>query len=78
MPLGLDFAAGKEKVNMPSATQWTIASDLKNKVVYYHTMYNRTIRKIDMNTIDFATVPFQFSPLDDVKTETIIPVQIGQ
>ncbi len=78
VPFGTAFAPGKEPVKMPSATQWTIASDLKNKVIYYHTMYNRTIRKIDMNTIDFATVPFQFSPLDDVKTETIIPVQIGQ
>ena len=77
VPFGTAFAPGKEPVKMPSATQWTIASDLKNKVIYYHTMYNRTIRKIDMNTIDFATVPFQFSPLDDVKRETIIPVQIN-
>ena len=62
---------------MPSGTQWTIASDLANKVLYYHTMYNRTIRKIDMNEINFETVPFQFAPLDDVKRETIIPVQIN-
>ncbi len=77
VPLGLDFAPGKAKTNMPSGTQWTIASDLKNKVIYYHTMYNRTIRKIDMNAINFETVPFQSSPLDDVKVETIIPVQIN-
>lgn len=78
VPFGTAFAKGKEPVNMPSATQWTIASDLKNKVVYYHTMYNRTIRKIDMGVIDFATIPFQYGPLDDVKTETIIPVFITQ
>ncbi len=78
VPLGLDFAAGKAPVKMPSATQWTIANDLKNKILYYHTMFNRTIRKIDMNNINFETVPFQFSPLDDVKTETMIPVQINE
>lgn len=78
VPFGTAFAQGREPVKMPSATQWTIASDLKNKVVYYHTMYNRTIRKIDMNDINFETVPFQYAPLDDVKVETIIPVQINQ
>ena len=75
-PFGLAFAAGKAPVQMPSATQWTIASDLKNKAIYYHTMFNRTIRKIDLSKIDFASVPFQFSPLDDVKTETIISIQV--
>lgn len=77
VPFGTAFAPGREPVKMPSATQWTIASDLKNKVIYYHTMYNRTIRKIDMSEINFETVPFQYSPLDDVKTETIVPVQIN-
>ncbi len=76
VPFGTAFAPGREPVKMPSATQWTIASDLKNKTVYYHTMYNRTLRKIDMNNINFETVPFQSGPLDDVKRETIIPVQI--
>jgi choloylglycine hydrolase len=78
VPFGTAFAKGREPVKMPSATQWTIASDLKNKVVYYHTMYNRTIRKIDMGAINFTTVPFQYGPLDDAKAEMIIPVQITQ
>lgn len=73
----LDVPIFDTKTNMPSATQWTIATDLKNKIIYYHTMYNRTIRKIDMNAINFETVPFQFAPLDDTKRETIIPVQIN-
>jgi len=77
VPFGTAFAPGREPVKMPSATQWTIASDLKNKVIYYHTMFNRTIRRIDMNAINFDTVPMQSGPLDDVKVETIIPVQIN-
>jgi choloylglycine hydrolase len=72
----LDVPIFDTKTNMPSATQWTIATDLQNKVIYYHTMYNRTIRKIDFADINFETVPFQFSALDDVKRETMIPIQI--
>ncbi|MBQ8294451.1 MAG: choloylglycine hydrolase family protein [Alphaproteobacteria bacterium] len=76
VPLGVQFAVGRAPNNMPSATQWTVATDLANKVIYYHTMYNRTIRSIDMKNIDFATVPFQYHPLDTAKRQTIVPVQI--
>lgn len=78
VPLGTEFPVGKAPVNMPSATQWTIATDLTNKKIYYHTMYNRTIRSIDMNEIDFETVSYQYYPLDETKAETIIPVEIKQ
>ena len=76
VPLGTEFPVGKAPFNMPSATQWTIATDMKDRVIYYHTMYNRTIRSIDLNKIDFANVPFQYAPLDETKQETIIPIQI--
>lgn len=76
VPLGTEFPVGKVPVNMPSATQWTIATDMHDKIIYYNTMYNRTLRSIDLNKIDFATVPFQSKPLDITKAETIIPVQI--
>lgn len=76
VPLGTEFPVGKTPFNMPSATQWTIATDMKDRVIYYHTMYNRTIRSIDLNKIDFANVPFQYAPLDETKQETIIPIQI--
>ena len=76
VPLGVQFAVGKEPNNMPSATQWTIATDLKNRMIYYHTMYNRTIRSINMAEINFETVPYQWHPLDTTKQQTIIPAQI--
>lgn len=76
VPLGVQFAVGKEPNNMPSATQWTIATDLKNRMIYYHTMYNRTIRSINMAGINFETVPYQWHPLDTTKQQTIIPAQI--
>ena len=76
VPLGVDFNTGKMIADMPSATQWTIATDLGNKVIYYHTMYNRTIRSIDMRDIDFANVKFQYAPLDTARVQTIIPVKV--
>ncbi len=76
VPLGVQFPVNSAPNNMPAATQWTVATDLKNMTIYYHTMYNRTIRSIDMKNIDFTTVPFQYHPLDTAKRQTIIPVQI--
>lgn len=76
VPTGVQFAVGRAPNNMPSATQWTIATDLKNMVIYYHTMYDRTVRSIDMSAIDFGAVAFQTHPLDASKNPTIVPVQI--
>ena len=76
VPLGVEFDAGRATNNMPSATQWTIATDLGGRVIYYHTMYNRTIRSIDMSKIDFANVAFQYGPLDTAKVQTIIPIKV--
>ena len=76
IPSGVEYAVGKSPTDMPAATQWTVATDLKNKIIYYHTMYNRTIRSIDMKNIDFATVQFQYHPLDIEKQQTIFSVKI--
>lgn len=76
VPLGVQFTNAQAPNDMPSATQWTVATDLQNMIIYYHTMYNRTIRSIDMKSIDFATVLFQYHPLDIAKRQTIVPVQI--
>lgn len=78
VPFGTDFPLGKNKFDMPSATQWTIASDITNRIIYYHTMFNRTIRRIDMNQIDFTNVPYQFHPLDETQKETIFDVKVNQ
>ncbi len=76
VPLGIQFGVGAAPNNMPAATQWTIATDLTNRKVYYHTMYNRTLRSIDMDKIDFANVKYQWHPLDERQVETIVPVTI--
>ncbi len=78
VPFGTTQAAKEGKFDMPSATQWTIASDITNRKIYYHTMFDRTIRRIDMNKIDFETVPFQYHPLDNVRAETVFDVAIDR
>jgi choloylglycine hydrolase len=61
---------------MPSATQITIATDLQNRRLYYRTMYNSTIRSIDLNTIDFDRVNFQVETLENSREEPIERLEI--
>ena len=39
-----------------SATQVTTASDLKNRVFYFHSMWDRGVRKLDLSKIDFSKI----------------------
>ena len=71
IPLGAQVPKEHLPTDIVSATQVTSASDLKNKVYYYHTMWNRQIRKIDLNAIDFATVKEQIIDDDELKTNTV-------
>lgn len=77
VPFGTAYNIGTAKFDMPSATQWTIATDTANHIIYYHTMYNRTIRRIDMSNINFDRVPFQSHPLDATESETIINAPVN-
>jgi choloylglycine hydrolase len=71
IPLGAQVPKDHLPTDIVSATQVTSASDLKNKVYYYHTMWNRQIRKIDLKAIDFASVNEQIIDDDQAKTNTV-------
>jgi choloylglycine hydrolase len=71
IPLGAQVPKDHLPTDIVSATQVTSSSDLKNKVYYYHTMWNRQIRKIDLGAIDFATVKEQIIDDDVAKTNTV-------
>ncbi len=62
-----------KNADIPSATQWTSAIDLTNRIVYYKTAYNNTIRCIDLSMIDFDTVGYVSFPLD---MERVQPVEL--
>jgi len=47
IPIGITAAQDKIASDIASATQITTASDLKNRILYFHTMDNRQIQKLD-------------------------------
>ena len=77
IPIGIEFAPDQTPVDIPSATQWTSATDMTNRIIYYRTMYDSAIRSIDLRKINFARVKYQTEPLDKVNQQPIIPIRIG-
>lgn len=76
IPIGIEHAAGQPMADIPSATQWTSATDVTNKQIYYRTMYNSAIRNIDLNRIDFTRVKYKAIPLDEGKEQPVISVKV--
>ena len=78
--LGAKQAEGADassEVSIPSSTQYTIANDTKNRIIYYHTMYNRRVRKIDLKQIDFGKEGMRRIPLDKERVQDIKDVTSG-
>ena len=71
IPTGSEQPWGKASADVPSATQFTVASDLQNNRIYYRTMYNSNIRCIDLKSIDFTTVSYHSMPLDQIKKQPV-------
>jgi choloylglycine hydrolase len=71
IPLGAQMPSEKTPSDIVSATQITSSCDLKEKVYYYHTMWNRQVRKIDLKLIDFSAIKEQIIN-DDVLKENVI------
>ena len=76
IPVGIQFADPELVPDMPSATQITIATDLKNHRLYYRTMYNSAIRCIDLTKIDFDRVAFQAESLENSREHPIEMIDV--
>lgn len=76
IPEGIEFPLGQVPCDIPSATQWTSATDMKNRILYFRTMYNSAIRSIDLGSIDFSTVHYHAVPLDPIKQQPIEEIKI--
>lgn len=59
IPLGSLATVGEQATDIPGATQITTAADLTNRVLYFHTMANRQVQKLDLKQIDFSRIPQQ-------------------
>lgn len=71
LPIGIQTLQGDTPTDIPSATQWTSATDLSGRKIYFRTMYNSHIRCIDLNNIDFKRVEFTSKMMDESKTEPV-------
>lgn len=67
IPIGVEFGAGERErmPDLPSATQWTAVSDLSGGSFYYRTMRDSTIKRVDLNRIDFGSGSERAVAIDD-------------
>ena len=77
IPIGVEFSRGQTPTDIPSATQWTASSDVTNRVIYFRTMYNSTIRSFDLKKINFAKVKYQARVLDEVHQQPVVPMKVA-
>lgn len=76
IPIGIQHKKGEVPDGMPSATQFTAATDQNAMRVYYRTAWNSNIRCIDLLKIDFSHVKYQTHPLDQVQEQPVEMVKI--
>jgi choloylglycine hydrolase len=71
IPLGAQVPAGALPEGVVGATQITTASDLGERKFYYHTMWNRQVRMIDLTAIDFITIKEQLIDDDALHRQSV-------
>lgn len=76
IPIGSQHIKSEIPKDMPSATQFTAATDLKSMKFYYRTAWNSNIRCIDLLDIDFHKVKYQSHPLDQTQVQPVEMVKV--
>lgn len=74
IPLGAQLPPRSIPQDIVGATQVTSASDLTNRIYYFHSMHSRQVNKIDLKKINFATV--KQMEISDPSTRTFITKDI--
>lgn len=76
VPVGIQYAISETADVLPSATQIISATDQTALKLYYRTVWNSTIRCIELMNIDFAKVRYQSHPLDRVMQPVVEIVKV--
>jgi choloylglycine hydrolase len=76
IPVGVTGASKAIATDITSATQITTACDLKNRVLYFHTMDNRQIQKLDLKKIDFSNIQKQIIKQGAVRHQEVRELQV--
>ncbi len=64
IPIGSEFNDKSDIPDLPSATQWTSVIDQSNGLLFYKTMHDSTIRRVDLGQLDFNAKTEHKQPLD--------------
>jgi choloylglycine hydrolase len=76
IPVGSQHAKADIPKGLPSATQFTSATDQTAMKFYYRTAWNSNIRCIDLMDIDFSRIRYQSHPLDQVQQQPVEIVKV--
>ena len=76
IPIGSQHAKADIPKGLPSATQFTAATDQTAMKFYYRTAWNSNIRCIELKKIDFKNIKYQSHPLDKVQQQPIELVEV--
>jgi choloylglycine hydrolase len=76
IPVGSQHLKTDIPKGLPSATQFTAATDQTALKLYYRTAWNSNIRCINLMDIDFKKVKFQSHPLDNVQEQPVEIVKV--
>lgn len=71
IPIGSQHTKTTIPAGLPSGTQFTAVSDLKDMKLYYRTAWNSNIRCIDLMEINFRRVTYQSHPLDVTQEQPV-------
>lgn len=76
IPVGIQFSDAELAPDMPSATQITVAIDIRNGRLYYRTMYNATIRCLDLHMVNFDQIVYRVENLENSTMEPIEYIEL--
>lgn len=71
IPIGLVREGMYKGKLMAGQTQWSVIGDIRNRRYYYWTEYNRRMRMVDLDKLDFEGSTVQAIQLDEVLQEDI-------
>ena len=67
IPIGSEFNDKSHIPDLPTATQWTSVIDQGNGLLFYKTMHDSTIRRVDLSKLDFNAKAEHKQALDNGK-----------
>jgi choloylglycine hydrolase len=78
LTVGSTGAPEQRAEDIVSATQITTAADLRNRVFYFHSMWDRQVRKLDLKAIDFSRIQKTVLESGASRTQTVRELRVDE